>query len=198
VTTSPANLVVMISGNGSNLQAILDACSRGDLYARVVAVISNQPDAYGIIRAQKMGVASHVCIRKKGTDRRIYDSSLADLVESLKPDWVILAGWMLLLSSAFLDRFPNRVVNLHPALPGMFPGTHAIERAYACWQKGEIDHTGVMLHLVPDEGVDLGPVLAKEVVPILASDTLETLEARIHDVEHRLLVNTLCQILKKK
>jgi phosphoribosylglycinamide formyltransferase 1 len=90
-----------------------------------------------------------------------------------------------------LDRFPNRVINLHPALPGTFPGTHAIERAFEAYQHGEITQTGVMVHMVPDEGVDSGPVLAYQVVPISSEDTLETLEARMHAVEHRLLVDVL-------
>ena len=103
----------------------------------------------------------------------------------------MLAGWMLILSRAFLDRFPNRVVNLHPALPGAFPGMHAIERALAAHRRGEIERTGVMVHLVPDEGVDSGPVLAQEGVPLYSDDTLEGLEQRIHSVEHRVLVSTL-------
>ncbi len=103
----------------------------------------------------------------------------------------MLAGWMRILSSAFLERFPNRVVNLHPALPGTFPGTHAIQRAFEAYQSGQIEHTGVMVHLVPDEGVDSGPVLNQRIVPILPEDTLETLETRIHAVEHALLVETL-------
>ncbi len=102
---------------------------------------------------------------------------------------------MRILSSAFLDRFPNRVLNLHPALPGAFPGVHAIERAFDAYQRGEITQTGVMVHLVPDEGVDSGPVLAQESVPIEPNDTIEALQARIHQVEHRLLVDTLRGLL---
>jgi len=184
-------LVVLISGRGSNLQAIFDACASGELPTRVVAVISNKPDAFGLERARRAGVPALAKPKFKAQDRREYDAELADLVASHQPDWVVLAGWMQVLSAAFLDRFPNRVVNLHPALPGTFPGTHAIERAFDAFKHGEIQHTGVMVHLVPDEGIDCGPVLAQETVPLHADDTLETLEARIHAVEHRLLVNTL-------
>jgi formyltetrahydrofolate-dependent phosphoribosylglycinamide formyltransferase len=187
----PTAIVVLISGNGSNLQAILDACASGELNAQVVAVISNKKDAYGLERAKRANVPALVKPKLKELDRRVYDAELADLVASYRPDWVVLAGWMRVLSSAFLDRFPQRVVNLHPALPGTFPGTHAIERAHAAYRASEIDHTGVMVHLVPDEGVDVGPVLAQEIVLINLNDTLETLEARIHAVEHRLLVDTL-------
>ncbi|CAG0936875.1 phosphoribosylglycinamide formyltransferase 1 [Thermoflexales bacterium] len=188
---SPTTLVVLISGNGSNLQAILDACASRELDAQVVAVISNQREAYGLERARHANVPAIVKPKPKEQDRQAYDAELAELVASYRPDWVVLAGWMRVLSSAFLDRFPSHVVNLHPALPGTFPGTHAIERAYAAYQAGEIAHTGVMIHLVPDEGVDDGPVLAQEIVPIQPADTLESLEARVHAAEHHLLVNTL-------
>ncbi|HEY9078291.1 MAG TPA: phosphoribosylglycinamide formyltransferase [Anaerolineaceae bacterium] len=190
-----ARLVVMISGNGSNLQAILDACAAGLLRAQVAAVVSNQPAAYGLERARKAGVVAQVFVKQKDQTREVYDAALADLVSAYQPDWVILAGWMRILSRHFLDRFPNRVINLHPALPGTFPGTHAIERAYQAFLSGEIAETGVMVHLVPDEGVDIGPVLGVEHVPILKGEPLEILEARIHAVEHRLLVDTLRKII---
>jgi phosphoribosylglycinamide formyltransferase 1 len=187
----PATIAVLISGNGSNLQAILDACASGELNARVVAVISNKRAAFGLERARRANVPAIVKPKPKELDRRVYDAELAEIVASYQSDWVVLAGWMRVLSSAFLDRVPQRVVNLHPALPSAFPGTHAIDRAYAAYRAGEIDHTGVMVHLVPGEGVDDGPVLAHEIVPINPDDTLETLETRIHAVEHRLLVDTL-------
>jgi formyltetrahydrofolate-dependent phosphoribosylglycinamide formyltransferase len=188
-------LAVLISGNGSNLQAILDACLSGALDARVVLVVSDHADAYGLERARRANVPALVKPKSKTQDRRAYDAELGDLVAAQQPDWVVLAGWMRVLTTAFLERFPNRVVNLHPALPGAFSGTHAIERAFAAYRRREIDHTGVMVHLVPDEGVDCGPVLASEVVPILPEDTLATLEARIHAVEHRLLVQTLSKFV---
>lgn len=187
--------MVLISGSGSNLQAILDACANGELNARVGAVVSNKADAFGLTRAQRANVPAIVKGREPGQTRRDYDAELSRNVASFEPDFVVLAGWMRLLSSVFLDCFSNRVVNLHPALPGAFPGTHAIERAYAAFQRGEISHTGVMVHLVPDEGVDNGPVLAQEIVPIERDDTLETLETRIHQVEHRLLVATLRRLV---
>ncbi len=189
-------LVVLISGSGSNLQAILDACASGELRAQVVAVISSKQDAYGLERARRANVPAIVKLKSKEQDRRAYDAELADLVAAYQPDWVVLAGWMRILSAAFLNRFPKRVVNLHPALPNTFPGTHAIERAWQAYERGEIQHTGVMVHLVPDEGVDCGPVLALQVVPIQPNATLETLETRIHGVEHRLLVQALKNVIR--
>ena len=190
--------VVLISGNGSNLQAILDACASGELPASVVSVVSNKADAYGLVRAKNAGVEASYFAKQDNESRNEYDARLAELVTSKHTDYVVLAGWMRILTSSFLNQFPNRVVNLHPALPEMFPGTHAIERALEAYQRGEIQHTGVMVHLVPDEGVDNGPVLATEIVPIKEDDTLESLEARVHEVEHKLLVNTLKKILEEK
>jgi phosphoribosylglycinamide formyltransferase-1 len=154
-------------------------------------VISNKRAAFGLERAQRANVPAIVKPSRQELDRRVYDAELAEIVAAYQPAWVVLAGWMRVLSSVFLDRFPQHIVNLHPALPGTFPGTHAIERAYAAYRAGSIDHTGVMVHLVPDDGVDDGPVLAQEIVSINPDDTLEALEARIHAVEHRLLVDTL-------
>jgi formyltetrahydrofolate-dependent phosphoribosylglycinamide formyltransferase len=189
--TSLSRLVILISGNGSNLQAILDACASGELAATVVSVISNKADAYGLTRARSAGVEAIYFDKLENESRRDYDARLAAYLTTCLPDYVILAGWMRLLTSAFLDHFPDRVINLHPALPGMFPGTQAIERAFEAYQHGEIEHTGVMVHLVPDEGVDNGPVLATEIVPIHPTDTLGSLEIRLHRIEHRLLIQTL-------
>ncbi len=189
----PARLVVMISGNGSNLQAIIDACEARQLPAKIVAVVSNRGDAYGLHRAERHHIPT--LIFPHTSPRAEYDADLAQLISHFSPDWIILAGWMRLLSTHFLDVFPNRVINLHPALPGQFPGTHAIARAFAAAQQGEIKETGVMVHLVIDERVDSGPVLAYQPLPIRADDTLETLENRVHAVEHRLLVDTIRRLI---
>jgi len=196
--TSLPRLVVLISGNGSNLQAILDACKSGELPASVVSVISNKADAYGLTRAQNAGVEAIHFAKLENECRRDYDARLANYITTKQPNYIILAGWMRLLTSAFLEHFPNRVINLHPALPNTFPGTHAIERAFEAYQLGEINHTGIMVHLVPDEGVDNGPVLATELIPIHPTDTLESLKARIHETEHRILVQTIKDLLTDK
>lgn len=186
-------LVVLVSGNGSNLQALLDAG------LPVVAVVSNRPGAYALERAAAAGVPTEVVTLRpfldSGRTRRDFDAHLAEVVAAHRPDYVILAGWMLLLSSAFLDRFPDRVVNLHPALPGMFPGAHAMADALTAYREGRITETGIMVHLVPDEGVDDGPVLASVTVPIEPDDTLDALAERMHAHEHRLLVDTVRRLL---
>ncbi|HTX91442.1 MAG TPA: formyltransferase family protein, partial [Anaerolineales bacterium] len=106
-----SRLAVLISGNGGNLQAILDACREGELSAQVVAVVANKPDAFGLARAQRAGTPAVVLEKSKDQDRRAYDAVLADRVAAFAPDWIVLAGWMRILTSAFLDRFPGRVIN---------------------------------------------------------------------------------------
>jgi formyltetrahydrofolate-dependent phosphoribosylglycinamide formyltransferase len=184
-------IVVLASGSGSNLQAILDACHSGTLAASVVLVASDRSDAFALERAAAAGVPTAHLARREGEARPSYDARLAELVEPARPDVVVLAGWMRILTMNFLGRFPGRVVNLHPALPGELPGIDAVARAWDEWLRGERTATGVMVHLVPDEGVDDGPVLGTAVVPIEPDDTLAALTDRIHRTEHRLLVDVL-------
>lgn len=187
-------IVVLVSGSGSNLQAVLDACGAGTIDADVVGVVSNRIAAYGLVRADDAGIDTELVVKHADEDRRSYDTRLAGAVASLEPDWVVLAGWMRLLTMNFLGHFPDRVVNLHPALPGELAGTQAIERAWAEAQAGQRAESGVMVHLVPDEGVDDGPVLGSRVVPIDVSGTLDTFATAIHDTEHALLVEVLAEL----
>ena len=187
-------LAVLISGNGSNLQALIDATQVGELEAKIVAVVSNRRDAYGLVRAEQANIPTLYFPLKiyleAGHSREAYDADLAKMVLAYQPDLIILAGWMHVLSPAFLDCFPGRVLNLHPALPGQFAGTHAIQRAYEAFQRGEIEHTGVMVHWVIPE-IDAGPVIATANVPIYTTDSLADLETRMHATEHRLLVEAI-------
>lgn len=194
-----ARIVVLISGSGTNLQAILDAVASGNLPGEVVAVISNRSKAYGLERAKKAGVPTEVLgflpFKRAGRSREDYDVALAELVQSYEPDLVVLAGFMRILTPAFIDPLQGRILNLHPALPGQFPGADGIGDAFKAFQRGEVDHTGVMVHWVIPE-VDAGPVVATAVVPIEQNDTLETLEERIHRTEHELLVGAIDQVLR--
>ena len=196
-TTHRARLAVLASGNGSNLQAIIDAIASGVLAAEVAVVVANRRAAFALTRAAQAGIPTLYAPLKPyhdaGRTRADYDADLAAQVATYAPDFVVLAGWMHVLSPAFLDHFPGRVLNLHPALPGQFPGTEAIARAYAAFQRGEIDHTGVMVHWVVPE-VDAGPVAASAAVPIYPTDSLADLEARMHAAEHRLLVEALVKV----
>ena len=191
---SAKRIVVMISGSGTNLQALIDAVNVGTLPAEIVAVVSNRKAAYGLERAQTAKIETRYFPLKPYNDaeksRAEYDADLATLVAEFSPDLIVLAGWMLVLSPAFLDHFPNKVINLHPALPGAFAGTHAIERAYEAFQSGEIDRTGCMVHYVVPE-VDAGPVIVHAEVPIHPDDTLADLEDRMHTTEHMLIVKAV-------
>lgn len=193
-------LAVLISGSGTNLQAIIDAIASGQLDAQIAVVVSNRRNAYGLVRAERAGIPTLYFPLKPYTDagrpREQYDADLAERVAAYAPDLVVLAGWMHVLSPAFLTRFRDRVLNLHPALPGQFPGTHAIQRAYEAFRRGEIDHTGVMVHWVVPE-VDAGPVVASQSVPIYPTDSVDDLEARIHAVEHRLLTGAIAAVLPR-
>jgi formyltetrahydrofolate-dependent phosphoribosylglycinamide formyltransferase len=193
-------IAILISGHGSNQQAIMDAVAEGRLPGvEVAVVVSNRKDAYGIQRAIQAAVPvvyfPLAPYTKAGRPRQEYDAALAGIVRAFDASWVVQVGWMHVFTNAFLQQFPLRVVNLHPALPGTFAGTHAIQRAYEAYRQGQVTHTGVMVHLVPDEAVDAGPVVATEKVPILPEDTLESLEARIHATEHTLLVQALHDLL---
>ena len=196
----PARLAVLISGNGSNLQAILDAIRMRVLDAQIVVVVSNRKAAYGLERAAKAGVPTRYHPLKPYRDaersREEYDADLAQIVKEFAPDYVILVGWMHIFTNQFLRHFPYRVINLHPALPGKFPGAHAIEDAFAAFTRGEIKGTGVMVHLVPDEQVDRGPVLLTGDVPIYPTDTLETLRNRIQQTEHKVLVQAIARLIE--
>ncbi|KAG0174769.1 hypothetical protein DFQ28_000325 [Apophysomyces sp. BC1034] len=190
--TSTPTIVVLISGSGTNLQALIDAVQSGTLKAKISLVVSNRKNAFGLERAAKAGIPTKTFSLKqfkdRGQSRVEFDVHVAQAIQEQKPDLVVLAGWMHILSADFLSYFPrNNVMNLHPALPGQFDGAHAIERAFAAAKEGQITHTGVMVHKVIAD-VDRGQVILQREIPILDTDTLEDLENRIHSVEHEIIV----------
>jgi formyltetrahydrofolate-dependent phosphoribosylglycinamide formyltransferase len=187
-------IVVMISGSGTNLQAIIDAVGNGRLRAAIALVVSNRKAAYGLVRAENAGLPTLYFPLKPyleaGKSRQAYDADLAMQLKAYRPDLIVLAGWMHILSPAFLEQFPQQVINLHPALPGQFAGTHAIERAFAAYQMGEIDHSGCMVHTVIPE-IDAGRVIAQTIVPVQPQDSLADFAARMHAAEHQLIVQAI-------
>ena len=184
----------MVSGTGSNLQAILDACADGQINGRVVAVVSNRADVFALQRADAAGVPAVHIGAHDGESRADYDARLTEVVAGFDPDYIVLAGWLRILTLSFLGWFPGRVINLHPAKPGELPGLHAIERAWDEAVSGTRTESGVMVHLVPDEGVDDGPVLATEAVPIDTNGTIDDFEAEVHRIEHRVLVGVIADL----
>jgi phosphoribosylglycinamide formyltransferase 1 len=181
------NVGVLISGSGTNLQAILDAAASGDLAgARVVVVISNQAEARGLERARAAGVPAVLVDHKASADREAFEDALLDVLRRYGVELVALAGFMRLLTPRFLRQFPDHVVNIHPALLPSFPGTHAQRQAFDYG----VRITGCTVHFV-DEGTDTGPVIAQAAVPVLPGDTAETLAARILVEEHRIYPHVL-------
>lgn len=184
VSSAPVtlDLAVLVSGRGSNLRAIAEAIDAGCCDARIVTVVSDRPGAEALAFAVERGIATHVCKPRDFVDRAAWDAALADLVASVQPGLVVLAGFMRIVGPAMLARFPWRIVNVHPSLLPAFAGTDAAAQAIA---RG-VRIAGCTVHLV-DAGIDTGPILAQAAVPVLPSDDAETLHARIRRQEHRLL-----------
>ena len=182
----PLALGVLVSGSGTNLQAIIDAIAAGTLDARVAVVISNKGDAYGLERARLAGVPAVHVDPANSENPKGYNREIREVLESHGVELVVMAGYMRLLGAEVLRAFPGAVVNLHPALLPAFPGTTAIREAFE-WG---VKVTGVTVHFA-DEEFDRGPILCQEPVVVEETDTLETLEARIHEAEHRLLPHAI-------
>ncbi|MDO9496509.1 MAG: phosphoribosylglycinamide formyltransferase [Nocardioides sp.] len=189
---SPARLVVLVSGSGTNLQALLDASADPAYGARVVAVGADRDDIEGLARADRAGVPTFVRKVKEFTTREHWDRALADTVAAFEPDLVVLAGFMKLVGQEFHDRFGGRVVNTHPALSPSFPGMHGPAEALAYGVKV----TGCTLFVV-DDGIDTGPIVAQRAVEVADGDTVESLHERIKSVEREMLVDTVGRMARE-
>ena len=175
-------LGVLISGSGSNLQAIIDRCEAGELGSEVAVVISSRADAYGLVRAEQHGIARVVLPRKAFADEASYNSAIRDTLKEHDVELVVMAGYMRLLGKEVLDAYANRVVNLHPALLPSFAGAHGIKDALDYGVKV----AGVTVHFA-NEVFDEGPIILQEALAVREDDTEETLAERIHEIEHRIL-----------
>ena len=174
-------IVVLISGNGSNLQAIIDHCSDGEIPAEMAGVISNVPSAFGLERARLAGIEVRCLNHQEFISRTAFDEALTTLVEDFRPDLVVLAGFMRILSPAFVDQFAGRLMNIHPSLLPDYPGLDTHRRAIA---DGAREH-GATVHFVTQD-LDAGPVIIQGRVEVLEDDSEHTLAARVHEVEHRI------------
>lgn len=176
-------LVVMVSGNGSNLQALIDNVHHNPkVNAEIALVVCSKDGARALERAATAGIPTAVVALADPADREERDARLNEAIGAVNPDLVVMAGWMSIVTGVFLNQFPDKVINLHPSLLPAFPGMHAIQEAFD-WG---VRTTGVTVHIA-EEAVDGGPPILQEPVPILAGDTVDTLAERIHGVEHRLL-----------
>jgi phosphoribosylglycinamide formyltransferase 1 len=183
------NIGILLSGRGSNFEAIARNVAEGRIPAKIALVISNREQAPGLERARSMGLKTRF-IPSKGKDRDAYDREVVAALKEAKVDLVCLAGFMRLLSPYFVRSFPGRILNIHPALLPAFPGLDAQQQALDYGVK----FTGCTVHIV-DEGVDTGPIVRQAVVPVLDDDTVETLSARILKEEHRIYSEAICLML---
>jgi phosphoribosylglycinamide formyltransferase-1 len=183
--SAPASVVVLISGSGSNLQAIIDAIHRGEINAELKAVISNRRDAFGLQRARQAAIPSEVINHAEFRDRSAFDHELIRRISAYAPNLIALAGFMRILTPVFIDRFAGYVLNIHPSLLPKFRGLHTHERAL----KSEEKEHGCSVHFATNE-LDGGPIILQARVPVLAGDTPKTLAARVLEKEH--IIYPLC------
>ena len=186
-------LVVLISGNGSNLQAIIDEIANNNLPAQVVAVISNKVDAYGLERAKNAGIEQRVLSHKNYGSREQFDIALKDIIDSYQPDLIILAGFMRILSNEFVNHYLHKMMNIHPSLLPKYKGLDTHQRAI---DAGDKEH-GCSVHFVTPE-LDDGPVILQASVAIEENDNAETLAARVHEQEHQIYPKAIRLFAEKK
>lgn len=173
------NIVVLISGHGSNLQALIDACKNGRLKGKIVAVFSNNAEAYGLERAQDTDIPTCVLNPEDFADRTAFDAALANEIEQYEPALVVLAGYMRILSPEFVAQFAGKMLNIHPSLLPKYPGLHTHRKAL---ENGDREH-GTSVHFVTDE-LDGGPLILQAKVPVFSDDTEESLSERVKTHEH--------------
>ena len=186
-------LAILLSGRGSNFQAIHEAVKSGRLAAEIVCVVSNRPDAPGIERAREYGYSAHVLDHKTFANRAAHEEAVLHVLGEARPDIIALAGYMRLLSASFIERYPNRIVNIHPSLLPAFPGVDAQVQALAYGVKV----SGCTVHFV-DEHLDAGPILTQRTVEVRDDDTAATLSARILDEEHEAYVEALQKLATRR
>ncbi|MDW8847116.1 phosphoribosylglycinamide formyltransferase [Erwinia sp. MMLR14_017] len=172
-------LVVLISGQGSNLQAILNACEQGQIHGSVAAVFSNKSEAFGLTRAREAGVPAHALAASQFADREAFDNQLMLEIDAYAPDLVVLAGYMRILSPAFVQHYAGRMLNIHPSLLPKYPGLHTHRQAM---ENGDEEH-GTSVHFVTEQ-LDGGPVILQAKVPVFAEDSEEDVTARVQHQEH--------------
>ncbi|AUU11453.1 phosphoribosylglycinamide formyltransferase [Serratia marcescens] len=172
-------IVVLVSGQGSNLQALIDACQQGRIAAEIVAVFSNKAQAYGLQRAEAAGIATQALDAKAYADRTAFDAALADAIDQHQPDLVVLAGYMRILSPQFVQRYAGRMLNIHPSLLPKYPGLHTHRQAI---DNGDSEH-GTSVHFVTEQ-LDGGPVILQAKVPIFADDEEDDVVERVQTQEH--------------
>ena len=177
----PCNVVVLISGSGSNLQALIDSVAHDGNPARIAAVICNRAGAYGLERAKQAGIATSLLDHKQFDGREAFDAALIQAIDAHQPDLVVLAGFMRILTPGFVQHYSGRLLNIHPSLLPKHKGLHTHQRAI---EAGDSEH-GCSVHFVTEE-LDGGPLVVQAVLPVMADDTAESLARRVHQQEHQI------------
>ena len=183
------DIVVLISGTGSNLEAILNACNSGDINGKVVKVISNKPDAFGLVRARKFNISTKIIDHTDFASRSEFDDYLNYYLDKLEPDLVVLAGFMRILGKTISSKYSHKMINLHPSLLPLYPGLDTHKKVKS---NGDIFH-GISIHFVSSE-LDGGPIIAQGIIKVDANESMDQMIDRIHRIEHILLPNIIKEI----
>lgn len=188
-SAQPFKLVVLISGNGSNLQAIIDQIEQGLLNVQISAVISNRTEAYGLTRARQHHLPVHVIDHRQFVDRAHFDLALSEIIDQYQPDLIVLAGFMRILTNAFVEKYLGRMINIHPSLLPHYQGLNTHARVLAA---NEEQHGATVHYVVPE--LDSGPVILQASIPVLPQDTPQSLEQRVHNIEYQLYPEAIRRI----
>ena len=189
VTDKSFNIVVLISGNGSNLQAIIEAIEQGLLPVRISVVISNRADAYGLMRAKQHHIPTHVIEHQQFSDRESFDKALSETIDQYHPDLIVLAGFMRILTNHFVEKYLGKMINIHPSLLPKYQGLNTHQRVLAA---NEEEHGASVHYVVPE--LDSGPVILQASTPVLPTDTAASLEQRVHQLEHQIYPEAIRRI----
>jgi len=187
------NIAIFASGNGSNFEAISRAVLRGDININIALLICDKPGVNVICRANALGIPTAIYDPKNYSNRDDYETQILATLCDYEIDFIVLAGYMRIVGKKLLSVFEGRIINIHPSVLPEFPGLNAIKKAFDAGVK----QTGVTIHYI-DSGIDTGPIIAQETISVLPDDTLKKLEARVHDVEHRLYISVLQCMFKER
>ncbi|MHC5374670.1 phosphoribosylglycinamide formyltransferase [Enterococcus sp. LJL120] len=183
-------VAVLASGNGSNFQVLAEAFQKGSIAGELVLLFSDQPKAYVLERSQQLGIEARSFSPKKFASKKAYEVTLLQLLMDKEIDLILLAGYMRIIGDTLLKAYPNRIINIHPSLLPDFPGLHGIQDAF----EAGVTETGVTIHYI-DDGVDTGPIIAQGKVTVSEDDTLESLEEKIHALEHQLYPQVVAKVI---
>lgn len=186
-------IVIFVSGSGTNMQNLINECHNGRIPAQAVLVISDNPEAGALARARNYGVRAVVVDRKQYKTKAEFEAEIIKHVDASSADYLVLAGFMKILSAEFVRKYKGKIVNVHPSLLPAFPGAHGIKDAF----DAKVKETGVTVHFV-DEGVDTGPVILQKKVELVPGETLESLEAKVHAVEYEIYPEALRRLMKRE